>query len=42
MFLELKVTVGYDTNENEYILMNVYIDENLVILVKRAGCRNRS
>lgn len=35
MFLELEVTVGYDTNENEYILMNnVCVGENLVISVK--------
>lgn len=35
MFLELEVIVGYDTNENEYILMkNVYINENLVTSVK--------
>lgn len=35
MFLELEVIVGYDTNENEYILMkNVYISENLVTSVK--------
>lgn len=35
MFLDLEVTVGYDPDENEYILMkNVDVDKNLVISVK--------
>lgn len=34
MFLDLEVTVGYDPDENEYILMKNDVDKNLVISVK--------
>lgn len=35
MFLELEVTVGYDTNENECIVIkNVYEGKNLITSVK--------
>lgn len=35
MFLELEVTVRYDTNENEHILMkNVCVGKNLVTSMK--------